>query len=463
MCPTAVGQISLKVYEADGVTPFDCNDDIMVGTKLILIVSSDNNDTWSGGLFVAQQDRELGALVGRDWDPNAIVGSHIVIGGDWTGSHFEEAGDMARVVDWNDSSIYGFDLYSSVLSPNDWPGNPNAGDWFVIDYYAEEVGDCNVGFYDYNIDWNEPALCVTFSHVPTRDLDYDGVVNFNDFGIFAPQWNATDCNDPNWCDGADLERDGDVDYNDLELFAEYWLWPTSANEPNEPNTPADSSYPEDPNIIYSIVDVNGANEITINVNDSITLYVDIATTDANDVWFFDIEVGISDTNLGSIDNTEYPSGTARILAEPNRDSYWDYWGLGLEQEEGIRLRGMTTGCAIADGHLASFVFTCENQGDVTLELINWFSVNTDDRAVFPKLESIVIHQVDPYSQQMMGGEMGGIFGMEEGQQSQTTQENNIDELVDWLEEIWAQHKEIRESCTKKEWDEFIDKVEDSYQ
>ena len=81
MCPTAVGQISLKVYEADGVTPFDCNDDIMVGTQLTLIVSSDSNDYWSGGLFIAGQDRELGTLAGRDWDPNAIVNdSNDIIG-----------------------------------------------------------------------------------------------------------------------------------------------------------------------------------------------------------------------------------------------------------------------------------------------------------------------------------------------------------------------------------------------
>ncbi|MHC4336999.1 MAG: hypothetical protein ACYSTG_03480 [Planctomycetota bacterium] len=390
MCLTAVGQISLKVYEADGVTPFDCNNDIMVGTKLTLIVSSDSNDYWSGGLFIAGQDRELGTLAGRDWDPNAIVSSsNDVISGDWTGSHFEEAGDMARVMDWVDSSICGFDLHTSVVCPNDWPGNPEAGDWFIIDYYTEEVGDCNVGFYDYydyDTSWSEPNYYITFSHVPTRDLNSDEAVNFGDFAIFSSQWYATDCNDPNWCDGADLERDGDVDCNDLGLFVEYWLWPTSGNVPNEPNEP---NYPENPNVVYRIVDANGLSEITIDVNDSITLYVDMETNDVN-VYSFDVEVVISDPNLGSIDNTECPNGTAQILATP-RTPYFDYWGPGTIQEEGIRLRDFNIlSGPMSDGHLASFVFTCREAGDVTLDLIN-------DYPPFPQLEDILIHQIDPNS------------------------------------------------------------------
>jgi hypothetical protein len=58
----AAGQISLKVCQADGETPFDCNDDIMVGTRLALVISSDSNDYWSGGLFIAGQERAFGTL-----------------------------------------------------------------------------------------------------------------------------------------------------------------------------------------------------------------------------------------------------------------------------------------------------------------------------------------------------------------------------------------------------------------
>lgn len=396
---TAAAGISLQVYDVDGVTPFDCNSDTMVGSKLTLVISSDSNDYWSGGLFIKGEDRALGTLAGRDKDPNTR---------DWTGSHLENAGDLAKVTAWRDSSMWGFDLYTyrpfypfdnNMVDDSTFPG-----DWFVIDYYADEVGECNVGFYEYNeygVSWKEPNYQMAFIHSPTRDLNADGMVNFGDFVILASKWNSTNCSDPNWCAGADIDRDGDVDHNDLGLFVEYWLWPTapnSPNSPNSPNEPDDSNHPEDPNITYSIVDANGLSEITLDVNESVTLYVDIATTEENNVYAFYIEVDISDTNLGSIDNTEYPDGTAQILAEPNRDSFWDYWGPGVEQEEGIRLFGLTTGCPIVDGHLASFVFTCTGEGDVTLNVINWYSYNTDDEPVFPKLEPIVIHQVDPNSQ-----------------------------------------------------------------
>ena len=126
------------------------------------------------------------------------------------------------------------------------------------------------------------------------------------------------------------------------------------------------------------------------------------------------------------------------------------------QEEGIRLSGTTLNSPIADGHLASFVFTCEGQGDVTLELKNWASSNTDNEAVFPKLETIVIHQIDPL---MMMGMEGGT---EESILSEPTQEIDIDELVSWLEGLWSEDKEIRTTCSRTEWSDFIDSVKNLY-
>ena len=223
--PTATGQITLEVREADGETPFDCNDDIMVGTSLTIIVSSDCNDYWSGGLFIEGEDRALGTLSGRDLDPNTR---------DWTGSNYEDAGDFAKVTRWKDSSIWGFDLYTFYpVDGNSESNSTVAGDWFIIDYKADEVGDCNVGFYDYSISWDDPNYFLSFSHIPTRDPSSDGVVNFADFAIFAAQWDATDCNDPNWCDGADLNRDSDDDYDDLRLFLDYWLWGVPVMEAGE--------------------------------------------------------------------------------------------------------------------------------------------------------------------------------------------------------------------------------------
>lgn len=447
--PIAAAQVTLEVYEADGETPFDCNDNIMVGTELTLIISSDSNDYWSGGLFIAGQDRALGTLAGRGLDPNDPNAR------DYTDSHYEDAGDLAIVTGWKDSSIWGFDLYTFYPVDSNSDSNSTVpGDWFIIDYKADKVGDCNVGFYDYSISWSEPNYFLSFSHIPTRDLNSDDVVNFDDFAIFASQWYVTDCNDPNWCDGADLDLDGDADCNDLALFVEYWLWKASDNEPCE-------TCPEDPNVIYSIVDANDSNEITINVNDSITLYVKMVTTEENNVRTFDIEVNISDTNLGSIDNTlvdsDDPLPTAQILAEP-RMEFADYWGPGIKQKEGIEFYATALDSPISDGNLASFVFICDGEGDVTLELINWYSYNTDSEDVCPKLESIIIHQIQIGE---MG--MGGMFETQEAQESQSTQTIDIDKLVSWLEEIWVQEEETRKTYSEAEWNEFIDSVKNSYQ
>ena len=425
--PIATAQIALRVCEADGVTPFD-GSDIMVGTNLTLIVSSDANDYWSGGLFVAGQDRALATLSARDSDPNTR---------DCADSHYVDAGDMARVTAWKDSEIWGFDLYGSDV-------NTVAGDWFIIDYKAIGVGDPDLGFYDYSISWNDPNYLVTFHHVPTRDFNSDEVVDVLDCVIIASYWLEEGCTDPNWCFGTDINRDGYVDMADFGLFKKFWLWGVPTGE--EPNTV--------PNVMYSVVDANGLNEITLSVNDSITLYVDMVSLEPNSVNFFHVDVNISDPNLGSIDNTEYDfynppgPGTAEILAWP-RDEGFDYWGPGLQQEEGIRLRSVGSGPPISDGHMASFVYTCNGEGDVTLEPINW---NPGDIA---ELQSIVIHQLNPESQLMMGLPATS-------QLPETVQNVDIDELVISLEQMWLDYEEIRQLYSEDEWDAFVDSVKNAY-
>lgn len=437
--PIATAQIALRVCEADGVTPFDGHD-IMVGSKLTLIVSSDTGDYWSGGLFIAGQDRALATLSARDSDPNIR---------DYTDSHYEEAGDTARVTAWKDSDIWGFDLYGSDIDlwdPNLYGSDLNAvaGDWFIIDYKAIGVGSPNVGFYEYSnsISWHEPNLLLTFHHVPTRDFNSDEIVDISDYATLASCWLYENCSDPNWCGGTDISRDSWVDMVDFALFEKYWLWGAPpGEEPNYPDEPAD------PNIIFSIVDANGLDEITINVNDSITLYVDMVTTGEN-VHIFNVEADISDPNLGSIDNTAYDSGTARILAEPRSEDF-DYWGPGIYQEEGIELFGASLDTPISDGHMASFIYTCDGQGDVTLDLIDWDSSGTAE------LSGILIHQVDPYSQQMMSSGMGTA---EASQLLEPVENTDLDELVRQLEQIWLDDEEIREMYSEDEWNEFVDSV-----
>ena len=441
--PISVAQISLNVYEHDEITPLGRRD-IMVGSKVALIVTSDANDYWSGGLFIRGQDRALATLYGRDSDPNIR---------DYTRSHYPAAGDMARVTAWKDSFIWGFDLYGSDIDlwdPNLYGSDldATAGDWFIIDYKAIGMGDPNVGFYDYSINWNDPVSVMTFHHVPTRDFNMDEIVDLSDYGTLACHWLDENCSEPNWCGGTDISRDGWVDMVDLALFEKYWLW----------GVPPVEELNIIPDVTYSIVDANGLSEITMAVNESITLYLSMDAMEPNTINAFNVEVNISDPNLGSIDNRAYDfdnppgPGTARILAQPRNEGF-DYWGPGTYQPEGIELFGASIGEPMSDGLIASFEYTCNGGGDVALDLIDWNSSGTTE------LEGILIHQVDPYSQQMMSGGMGAP---EASQLLEPVENTDVDELVRWLEQLWLDDEEVRETYSEDDWNEFVDSVRNSY-
>ena len=55
------------------------------------------------------------------------------------------------------------------------------------------------------------------------DFDIDGEVEFTDYAVFANRWMAGNCAESAWCDGADLNKSGSVDLLDLAEFAELWL------------------------------------------------------------------------------------------------------------------------------------------------------------------------------------------------------------------------------------------------
>jgi hypothetical protein len=219
----AVGEVSTRVCKADGNTPFEPIEvdlriikypDIMVGTKLTIIVWSDINEYWGdeegndgGSLAIEKAYWDYGVLSARDYNETTL---------DYEGSHFDAAGNESVVWDWEESGVDGFDLFTGFH-------NIEVGDWFIIDYTATYIGDCNVGFYDHCVSWDEPVHYLYFSHVRTRDFNNDTKVDFCDYAMLASHWKETDCNDPGRCQGADLDIDGNVDFDDLMLFCEYWL------------------------------------------------------------------------------------------------------------------------------------------------------------------------------------------------------------------------------------------------
>jgi hypothetical protein len=216
----ATGEVSVTVYLSDGNTPLALVDpniphvyrDIMVGTKLIIVVSSDTNEYWGDGF-----DDGGSLAIEEEYSPYGILSAREpLVEGDWSGSHLPAAGNEAIVWDWEESGIDGFNLYTGS-------NNIEPGDWFIIDYNAIDIGDCNVGFYDHRISWDEPIYELSFSHVRTRDFNNDTIVNFHDYAIFASHWLETNCNTSNGCDGTDLDINDSVNANDLMLFCQYWL------------------------------------------------------------------------------------------------------------------------------------------------------------------------------------------------------------------------------------------------
>lgn len=440
--------LSFPLFASVQVNPGDPNTlepinviEVMVGSSIPLVVYSDSNDFWSGGLFISGNDRAVGQLQARDKDPNTR---------DWSGSHLPAAGQGAYVLEWKDSVRWGFDMYPddgpypddglylyNGMSSYDYASGCQEGNWFVIDYYALDEGQCNIGIYNHkDEDWTvpDPNVSLFFLNTPTRDLDDDGFINFADFAIFSPYWQAENCSNPNnYCHQADFSRNGSVGLEDVIMFADFWLYGTPGWKPPQAASGTDPNT-TDPNIVfdvtYSIVDFNSLSEITLKAGESIRLYITKSST-YETVQIFDMDVAISDPNLGWIDrtpddpNTTDIEGTVEILATP-RMEFFDYYGPSYNDPNNLELFAASISAPMEDGDMASFVYTAAQTGDVILNLINYYD------EVPAELNSITIHQVE-----------------------------NIEALVEELEQIYDESPELQEQIPESEWNEFIESVEES--
>jgi len=202
------------VYRADGNTPLEPTEvnisitkypDIMIRTKLTFVVDSNVAEYWySGALVLEEADMiNLGRLYGRDCD-----------GIECPGSCLPDAGEFASAAEIEYPGP-GVDFYGGE--------EPNVGDWFIFDYNAIDIGDCNVAFYNYEVNENEPIHIFVFRHVRSRDFNRDTIVNFADFAALSSYWQETNCGDANDCEETDINIDGKVDVNDLALFTDFWL------------------------------------------------------------------------------------------------------------------------------------------------------------------------------------------------------------------------------------------------
>ncbi len=441
--PNTLEQINLpKInvgYDPNTHQAIDCPE-IMVGMNVSILVHSDANGLWSGGLFLEGQDRAFGQLTARDAGPSERYYDPNSTGPDpdsqyFIGSCLDAAGPYAYILEWKDSHIWGFDCYTDDLER--YPGN-----WFVMDYTALKPGPCTVRFYDHSQkDWTlaDPNLFIQFQNTPTRDLKPDKIVNFSDFVIFAANWNhQSDSDDPNLFNPADFSQDGFVGLEDVVMFADYWLWGSPgwklAKEPVAQQDP-----PADPivvDVLYSLTcDPNAApftdpntlsdanslpDEITLEVGDSVRLYIDKSST-YEIVKIFDMDVTISDPNLGTIDNAD--DGTAETLAYPRMEGF-DWIGAAIDQPEGIGFFAANVE-PMWDGDMASFVYTATQVGTVKLDMINYASWPDAE------LKPIIIHQVMP--------------------------------VIPLLQQAYSESTDLQQSVSQEEWNAFIDSVEESYQ
>jgi hypothetical protein len=227
LAPVAAGKAWVTVYQHDGKTPLAAVDadhpnvfrEIMVGTRLTFVISSDTGGKWGGLLQLSWDDANDAGLTGRGLTPPA-PGSPFKFS-TYKDSALNAAGANASVRGFQDMYGIGLDFQNDASLPISGGTRPAyPGDWFVVDYYAEQVGTCNVELYDSS---DVLLQTLSFTHVPSRDFNHDSIVDFQDFARFAFYWRSAA--DPGSGPTADLDlnADGRVDLADLAAFSRYWL------------------------------------------------------------------------------------------------------------------------------------------------------------------------------------------------------------------------------------------------
>ncbi len=250
---TVAAGVSASVYLSDQATPLALADpnvpnvyrDIMVGTRLVIYVTSDTALRWNGALWLSRANMDTGIVSARgdNTDPPFFA---------YEGSCLPAAGTGALVTAAADVSGLSFQLLA-------FP-DAVAGPWFVLDYHAKAAGTCSVGLYSYTpsidvvtepnpYDPGDPPpfeadliQVLSFHHVASRDYHADSLVDFVDFAVLAGLWGETFVSDPNTPMATDLNDDDRIDVHDLSLFCEYWLERTEAVRP-EPDPGAADAMP----------------------------------------------------------------------------------------------------------------------------------------------------------------------------------------------------------------------------
>jgi hypothetical protein len=125
---------------------------------------------------------------------------------------------------------HSYQLYYSVNSGTSW--NPiSSGSITGTSYYwavpAITSDKCLVKIADAeNPDINDVTsqfYIYQCTEEITGDLDHNCYVNVRDLAIFAGNWCDSVCMGKSWCNGSDMDFSGVVDFNDLKRMVQNWL------------------------------------------------------------------------------------------------------------------------------------------------------------------------------------------------------------------------------------------------
>jgi len=231
VAPMALAKVWTTVYRCDEMTPLATVDpnqptvyrDIMVGTRLVILVSSDKGGYWLGSLQSSEEDAQYGTLMGRGYQ--ATVPGTSIKRPNYRDSLLPSAGGTkAQVRPYAGVSGIGLEFNSDAVAV--------PGDWFILDYQARQAGSCDLGLYDLYASGDVPLETLSFTHVPSRDFNGDTIVDFRDFALLASRCGAAVPPDPNDPDAPfDLDANGRIDWGDITLFTEYWLERTDCDKP----------------------------------------------------------------------------------------------------------------------------------------------------------------------------------------------------------------------------------------
>jgi hypothetical protein len=302
------------------------------------------------------------------------------------------------------------------------------------------------------------------------DFNNDGIVDFLDFTKLAGVWKTNNAT-YNLADGAT------IDNKDLAVLCEAWLWiadsiggegayfaenecPLGTYSEEDPNNQQDPNNPPPPGTpyIYLVYDGN----MTPDPNTEITVYVH------TDIPLFAMATGITITGDANI--------TAAMDANDCNQFGWDpEWSTDpyIDPNGFIAyINGAAWDTVDANTNIGYFTFIYHS-GPVNIAITaDSFACDANDQPVTFSADSITLggqmmmmsmqSQSSSFSPQTCAaGYLAAGFTGGSSESIEYVEPFDVNETLNWLDNLWQTDETIRESMSKTDWQEFLDAVKNS--